>query len=95
MQSEPTAALKKLYQAVLVLASEEGKIEERLGLAYRDHLRSIPLSSLPPQAQSEWESITVELDSMYSGKTGERTVDATRAVDLAQRILLVYDSMIR
>jgi hypothetical protein len=94
MQSEPTAALKKLYQAVLVLASEEGKIEERLGLAYRDHLRSIPLSSLPPQAQSEWESITVELDGMYSSK-GERTVDATRAVDLAQRILLVYDSMIR
>ncbi len=94
MQSEPTAALKKLYQAVLVLASEEGKIGERLGLAYREHLRSITLSSLPLQAQGEWESITAELDTMYSG-SGEHAVDATRAVDLAQRVLLVYDSMIR
>lgn len=95
MQSEPTAALKQLYQAVLVLASEEGKIEERLGLAYRDHLRSIVPSSLPSHAQSEWGSITAELDAMYSEKGGEGAIDTTRAVDLAQRILLVYDSMIR
>lgn len=95
MQSEPTAAVKKLYQAVLVLASEEGKIEERLGLAYRDHLRTIALSSLPPEAQSEWASITAELEAMYPEKGGGRAIDSTRAVDLAQRILLVYDSMIR
>ncbi len=95
MPSEPTTAVKRLYQAVLVLASEEGKIEERLRVAYFDHLRAISLPSLPAEVRGEWESIRAELDAMYSATDGAKSVDGLRAVDLAQRILLVYDSMIR
>lgn len=95
MHSELTAALQRLYQAVLALASEEGKIEERLRVAYFDHLRVISPSSLPAEVRGEWESIRTELDGMYSATDGAKGVDGLRAVDLAQRILLVYDSMIR
>lgn len=95
MQSDSNTALKKLYEAVLVLASEEGKIERRLGIAYSNHLRAIPLSSLPVALVDEWQSILRELETIYPSATTAESLDPSRAVDLAQRILLVYDSMIR
>lgn len=92
--SDPAAALKALYEAVLRLASEDGKIEARLGQIYFDHLRTLDPASFPEAVRAEWQSILSDLERLYP-QPGQTAADPTRAVDLAQRILLVYDSMIR
>jgi hypothetical protein len=92
MQSESATALKKLYQAVVVLASEDGAIEERLRAAYFNHLREVPTTCLPVEIRNECESLQAELEDLYC--LG-RKIDSAKAVDLAQRILLVYDALIR
>lgn len=95
MQSEPATVLEKLYAAVLVLASGEGKIDCRLAKAYFGLLRAIPLTDFPASLQSEWRSISTELQQLYPQEDQNEGVDQTSAVNLAQRILLVYDAMIR
>lgn len=91
MPTEPATALEKLYEAVLVLASEEGKIERRLSLAYFDHLQAISVAALPVTIRDEWQSICDELKQMYTSRDVASAIDQSKAVDLAQRILLVYD----
>jgi hypothetical protein len=96
MEPEPTTALKRLYAAVLGLASEEGRIEERLRTAYIDHLRDLSSESFPPPLRGEWETIRAELAQMYPAERPSlERIDQQRAVDVAQRILLVYDALIR
>ena len=95
MELEPTAALKRLYAAVLVLASEEGSIEERLRTAYLNHLHAMPVDTLPERLRGEWRLIEAELGQMYSAETPPERLEHDKAVDVAQRILLVYDSLIR
>lgn len=94
MSSDPSAVVKKLYEAVLRLASEDENIEVRLGQVYFDSLRSLDSALLPPAVKKEWESILAELAQLYP-QPGTTGADPSRAVDVAQRILLVYDSMIR
>jgi hypothetical protein len=94
MEPEPTTALKRLYAAVLVLASEEGSIEERLRTAYVDHLH-IPVDTLPEHLRGEWRMIDAELRRMYSAQMPPEDISHDAAVDIAQRVLLVYDSLIR
>lgn len=95
MQSKPPTVLEKLYEAVLVLASGEGKIDSRLGKAYFGLLRAIPVADFPAPLQSEWESISTELQRLFPTESHVEDVDQTTAVNLAQRILLVYDALIR
>ena len=95
MEIEPTAALKRLYAAVLVLASEEGSIEERLRTAYLDHLRAMPVDTLPERLRGEWRAIEVDLGRMYATQTPLERISHDKTVDVAQRVLLVYDSLIR
>lgn len=95
MQPESDTALKRLYESVLVLASDEGKIEKRLEVAFFDYLHTIEPRSLPAEVRTEWQSILGELREMYPERGTALMADSARAVDLAQRILLVYDSMIR
>lgn len=91
--SVPTTASEHLYAAVLLLASEQGRIEERLRAAYWNHLRAIPVSALPVEVQNEWKSLCAELEGALT-QTSSPASPAT-FVDLAQRVLLVYDSLIR
>lgn len=95
MQSEPATVLEKLYEAVLVLASGEGKIDSRLGKAYFGLLCAIPPADFPAPLQSEWQSISTELQRLYPVEGVIDGIDQTSAVNVAQRILLVYDALIR
>jgi hypothetical protein len=96
MSSDPSAALKKqLYETVLLLASDEGKIEERLARAYFAHVQSMDVSALPESMQREYETIRAELQKMYPTVDATHGVDQNIAINLAMRIILIYDGMIK
>lgn len=96
MSSDPSAALKKqLYETVLQLASDEGKIEERLARAYFEHIRSLDVSALPPDMQREYEAIRAQLGTMYPTVGATDRIDQNIAINIAMRIILIYDAMIK
>ena len=90
-----TVSKQQLYEAVLMLASEESRIEERLARVYFGHIRTIDASSLPVDVRPEWNQIRDELMQMYPQPGKIDGVNQTAAVNLAMRIILVYDSMIK
>lgn len=96
MSSDPGTALKqRLYEAVLVLASEEGKIEERLAHAYFEHMQSIDSAWFPAGARAEYDAICADLKKLYPQRGKTDGIDQSVAVNLAMRIILIYDSMIK
>jgi hypothetical protein len=90
-----TRVLGELYETVLLLASEEGRIEERLSRAYASCIRELDVSELPAEVQPRFEEIRAELQKMYpdSGKTPP--IDQNRAVALALDFILFYDNLAR
>jgi len=90
-----TALRQQLYETVMLLASEEGRIEERLARAYFTHIRNMDISAFPADARREYEAIHEELNQMYPEPGRHDGVDQNTAVTLAQRIILIYDAMIR
>ncbi len=96
MSSDSSTALKqRLYETVLALASEEGTIEERLSYAYFRYLRTIDSVSLPAEVRREYEEICAELRKMYPAPGRIDGVDRGAAINLAMRIILIYDSMMK
>lgn len=96
MSSDSSTVLKQqLYEAVLVLASEEGKIEERLAHAYFEHIQALGSASFPADTRPEYDAICAELKQMYPQRGKTDGVDRSAAVNLAMRIILIYDSMIK
>lgn len=90
-----TVLKRQLYETVLTLASDEGKIEERLSRAYFDHLQAIDGTAFPPDARKEYEDICAELRKMYPAPGTIDGVDRSAAVNLAMRIILIYDALVR
>lgn len=96
MSAESSAALRqRLYEVVLLLASEEGRIEERLARAWRDHIRPLPPDLFPPELRSQYETLCAELAGLFPDSGALERIDRDRAVDLAQRIILIYDATLR
>jgi hypothetical protein len=89
-----SGALKALYEIVILLASDQGDIADRLGNVYFSRLKDIDLSAFPPPIRSRLQSICAELHELYPelGKIGE--VDIHRASDLAQHLMILYDAMV-
>ena len=90
-----TALRQQLYETVLLLASEEGRIEERLAKAYFTHIRNMDVSTFPAEARREYEAIREELGQIYPEPGKHDGVDQNTAVTLAQRIILIYDALIK
>lgn len=96
MSGDSTTALRqKLYEIVLLLASEEGRIEERLARAWFTHIRALSPDLLPPDLRRQYEALCAELGAMYPEPGNTGAVDRGRAVELAQRIILIYDATLR
>lgn len=96
MSSDASTALRqRLYETVLLLASEEGKIEERLCHAYFHHIRNMDTSAFPADVQREYEAICEDLEKMYPQPGKHDGIDQNTAITLAQRIILIYDAMIK
>lgn len=94
MPSDPCAeALNRLYNAVFLLASETGSIEQRLARAYFLYLRAIQVTALPDGARERFERIRLDLQAMYPTNGILGAVDRDRAVNLAQSLLLLYDDL--
>jgi hypothetical protein len=87
-------ALQALYEIVLVLASDQGKLAERLGRVYFFHLERLDASAFPHGVQQQLQVIRDELRRLYPehGQVGE--VDVDRASDIAQRIMMLYDAVL-
>jgi|ERR1051325_455917 hypothetical protein len=87
--------LGELYETVLLLASEEGRIEDRLQRAYTTRIRAFDAAGLPADALPRFEAIRKELQTMYPASVAGSEVDQNRAVALALDIILFYDSLVR
>ena|SRR5256885_251184 len=91
-EGPPTGVLAELYEAVLILASEQGRIEERLArVAAR--LQLMDIGALPPDARARMEAIRAELTRLHAAPADRGTIDQSRAVTLALDIVLLYDAL--
>lgn len=96
MSGDSRAPLRqRLYEIVLLLASEEGRVEERLGRAWFTHIRQLSPDLFPPELRPQYQELCAQLAEMYPEPGRTVGVDRDRAVDLAQRLILIYDATIR
>lgn len=90
---------QKIYTALVLLASEPGKIEERLQAAYQKVLRSIDAQlELPAQFCAEFEQIQKALERRFFPGGGSAAPAHGRqrwACDTASRIVAFYDKLAR
>lgn len=83
--------LEDLYETVLLLASEQGRIEERLRNAYFSSIHALDPLDFPADARLKLESIRAELEKMYADRSP--AVDRNSAINLALEIILLYDGL--
>lgn len=92
-QDSGSGVRSELYEAVMLLASHVGSIEERLSAAYFSHVQSIDTASLPAEAQVQFEWIRDQLKKLYPVPGNVEGVDRPTAVLLAQNITLLHYSL--
>lgn len=85
--------LSQLYEVIVLLASENGRIEERLAHAYVAHIQSMDAGGLAPDAQFKFEWIRAELKALYPAPDNAAGVDPQATVAIAQSIILLYDAL--
>lgn len=95
MQSDEDNLLQHLYRAVLVLASAEGRIQERLGECYGTHLCHVDHKGLPPSVQQDFIALCEELKEIHEDGNKRAKVSEARAGELARRIIMVYDAVLK
>ena len=86
--------IDQLYEVVLLLASEEGQIVQRLAHAYFSRIELMDVSLLPPKVQDKFERVRSALRRMYPERDRIDHVDIDHAVNVAQEIILLYDDAI-
>lgn len=86
---------KELYDAVLLLASEEGPIQERLAAAFFKHLKFINPAQLLNGPRERFGKILAQLQEMFPDQRPRDNVDKNQAVNLALEVILLYDDIIR
>lgn len=95
MQSDDDSLLQRLYRAVLVLASAEGRIQERLGQCYGTHLCHVDYKGLPAAVQQDFVALCNELKEIHDDSGKRAQVSEARAGELARRIIMVYDAVLK
>ncbi|BAU50249.1 hypothetical protein SVA_3715 [Sulfurifustis variabilis] len=77
--------------AVRVLATRPGSVADRLAHAYEAHLRGAAFGRLPAPFSAQCESVREELKRFLESGTA----DEARAAELAAKVLLTYDLLIK
>lgn len=77
--------------AVRVLATRPGSVAERLRQAYHEYLRGAAFGRLPAPYREQCEALRGEIEAFLSSPGS----DETRAVELAAKVLLAYDALIK
>lgn len=78
--------------AVRVLATRAGSVAGRLVQAYEEHLRSAAFGRLPAPYRDQCEAVRADLKSFVESPD---STDEGRAAELAARVLLTYDALIK
>jgi hypothetical protein len=91
---------QKIYTALVILASEPGRIDERLEAAYRLSIARIDAQlDIPPQFSAEFIAIRAELQREYfnpaPGRFASDNDKRKWAADVAGRIVAFYDKLAR
>lgn len=91
MQQEASSrVLNELYKVVLLLASHEGTVEERLADIYFTHIQTMDAAGFSPEAQVQFEWIREQLKTMFPVRGKLDGVDRPTAVLVAQSIILLH-----
>jgi hypothetical protein len=88
-----TPAHVALYHSVLVLAAQDGTVQERLARAYTLHLESLEIAGLHKHAQEKLKPVLAELRALNT--VGISSLSREKAVTLAMRLLIIYDESTR
>jgi len=88
---------QKLYQALLVLASERGPIEERLAEAFRLAVAPIDLQlDLPEEVQPEFHGLRTRLQNFVMLPSAVVEPGAhSEAAAIARQLVAFYDKLVR
>jgi hypothetical protein len=95
MQSASESATQRLYKAVIVLASGQGVVQERLAHAYVSYLADLNTTQLPAGLRDECDTIRNALRAMHPEGGKLDGADPERCMELARRIIIVYDAIIK
>lgn len=96
MPTDRPNPLEGLYRAVIVLASAQGRIQERLAESFWQHLCQINPAMLPPSVREDFAVLCTELKSLLGGSREHTAdIDETKAGEYARRVILVYDAVLR
>lgn len=90
---------QKIFNALFILACEQGSIVERLENAYRLALAPLDVQlELPESIHAEFLSVRKELERLYFAPNREAARDRSdeqRAMRLAGRLVSLYDRLVR
>lgn len=94
MQPDSPKPLERLYRSVVVLASADGPIQERLAESFWQHLCHIDVTQLPPSVRGDFTTLCAELKAIFAGSAREALPEA-KAGEYARRLILIYDGVLR
>lgn len=94
MQPDSPKPLERLYRSVVVLASADGPIQERLAESFWQHLCHIDVAQLPPSVRGDFTTLCAELKAIFAGSAREALPEA-KAGEYARRLILIYDGVLR
>jgi len=83
----------ELFKVASVLASDQGTLEERLANAYFSHIEALDVTSLPSDAQLQFNWIRAQLSKMFPAPGVVDGVSRGVAVLVAQNLILLHYSL--
>lgn len=95
MHTNRPSPLERLYRAVVVLASADGSIQERLAESFWQHICLIDTAALPPSVREDFVALCAELKALFDKRSRLLDVPETKAGECARRLILIYDAVLR
>lgn len=86
-------AYDKLHTGLVQLASEPGRIRERLEYAVAHSLLKVSADSLPDFWRDRFQAVIKELTSKGTVETSIRAMDESRASEIVKEIVEIYDAV--
>lgn len=95
MHTNLPSPLERLYSAVLVLASTDGSIQERLAESFWQHICLIDTGALPPSVRDDFMALCGELKTLLGDRTRALDIAEAKAGECARKLILIYDAVLR
>lgn len=95
MHTNLPSPLERLYQAVLVLASADGSIQERLAESFWQHICLIDTAALPSSVREDFTVLCAELKALLGNRKRVPDIAEAKAGECARRLILIYDAVLR